>query len=161
MSLVSKNTNRESSEMEKFGHPRNIMKSVISETSQEANNEAESESCENHKYEKVEVENSAKVTDSMDKIFKTERNSRQKKKILMIGGKRMASDVSSSESREREIVKLNKNPLLLKNKELKDRNSAMKLKDTNINKELARKYANKLDIGKVSLNLNFVEKNEF
>jgi dihydrofolate reductase len=115
---------------------------VISENAEEATNEADSQN-----YDKVE--SSTKVTDSIDKIFKVGRTSRQKKKILMIGGKKITSDVSSSESREREIVKLNRNPLMLKTKESKDVNSARKSKGQNTNKELAKKYANKFDLGKV------------
>lgn len=92
---------------------------------------------------------SYKVTDSLEKMFTTERNTRRSKKILMIGEKRMTSDVSSSESRERDIVKFNKMPLLLKTKENKDGNYSTIIKSGNINKDFAKKYAGKLDIGKV------------
>lgn len=124
--------------------PKHGIQSVISENSEEAKLDGESDN-----FEKAEPQ-TAKVTDSMDKIFKQERTNRQSKKILMIGEKRMTSEISSSESRERELVKRNRNPLMLKNKECKERNSARKIKGSNINKELAKKYANKLELGKVS-----------
>ena len=137
--------------------PNHCFQSVISENSQEMKNDGESED-----YERVEIERTTKVTDSMDQIFNQERSARQNKKILMIGEKRMISDVSSSESRERELVKKAKNPLLLKQKELKDRNSARKIASGNINKELAKKYAGKLEICKVSLALtNSLETHQF
>lgn len=100
--------------------------------------------------EAMDMELMPKVTDSMDRIFSSqERSARQNKKILMIGEKRMISDVSSSESRERDLVKRNKVPLLLKPKEATERKSARKINSNNINKDLAKKYAGKIDIGKV------------
>lgn len=89
-----------------------------------------------------------KVTDSLEKIFKHDRADRKSKKILMIGEKRMTSEASSSESRERDLVKFNKGPLLLKNKEsVKDQSEKKK---STLNEDLAKKYAEKLDLGKVS-----------
>jgi hypothetical protein len=75
---------------------------------------------------------------------------RKSKKIMMIGEKRVTSEFSSSRSRERELVKKNKNPLFMKNKEGSGgKNSARKGKGGSINKELAKKYAGKFEMGKV------------
>lgn len=123
------------------------MPSIVSENSkEELNQEWESQT-----YEKVEVEHSKKVSDSLDKLFATKTSDdRKSKKILMIGEKRITSEFSDSRSREREVFKKNKNTLHIKNKESNDKNSARKSKGTNINKELARKYADKLESGKVN-----------
>jgi hypothetical protein len=111
--------------------------------------------------EAMDMEPIPKVTDSMDKIFSTqERSARHNKKKLMIGDKKITSDVSSSDSRERELAKRNKVPLLLKAKDNKERNSARKITSNNINKELAKKYAGKIDIGKVNFNLFMIYRDE-
>lgn len=89
------------------------------------------------------------VRESLDKLLMNQiTDERKSKKILMIGEKRVTSEFSSSRSRERELVKKNKNPLFMKNKESRG-NSARKLKGNNINKELAKKYAGKFEMGKV------------
>lgn len=119
---------------------------MISEHSQENKIDEKSESNDN-----TDVGKNTKVSDSLDKLFQEKRTARQSKKILMIGQKRMTSDVDSSESRERDLVRpTNKNPLLLKSKENNERQSARKTKGNNMNKELDRKYTGKLDRGKVS-----------
>jgi len=75
----------------------------------------------------------------------------------MIGEKRVTSEFSSSRSREREIVKKNKNPLFMKNKEIKERNSARKIKGGNINKDFVKKYtAGALEVGKVKSQIIFM-----
>ena len=89
-----------------------------------------------------------KDRESLDKLFINQTTDNRKNKILMIGEKRVTSDFSSSRSHEREIVQKNKNPLLMLNK-----NSARKVnKNNTISKELAKKYAGKFELGKVSLN---------
>ncbi len=118
------------------------VESIISQTSGEKQNRAETES-EGVNY---------KVTDSLEKIFRNERGSRGNrgsKKILMIGEKRMTSEASSSESRERDLVKFNKNPLMMKPKENSSREVGVKKIKTNLNEEMGKKYAEKLDLGKV------------
>lgn len=89
---------------------------------------------------KEESKKYGKVTDSMDKIFsQDQRTVRQSKKFLI-------SDISSSNSRERDRRTLSKAPILLKGKSNeKNQDKSMH----NINKELAKKYAGKLDLGKV------------
>ena len=109
-------------------------------------NMAQSAISENSQGEKEEEGGKHKVSDSIDKIFK-DRN----RKIFTIGEKRVASGASSEESRERELVK-GKGPVMLKGKEEdggKEKDNGRKVKGGNINKELAKKYANKLEIGKV------------
>lgn len=128
----------------------NMIQSVISENSQEMKYDGESDT-----YEKVQIEHTTKVSESVDKLLKDNATARQGRKILMIGEKRITSEVSSSSSRERELIKFYKNPTLIKSKDTNEKNSAKKIKNNNINKELAKKYANKLDMGKVTLNLKF------
>ena len=104
------------------------------------------------KHRKAETENSDapyKVTDSLEKIFKNDRVDRKSKKILMIGEKRMTSEASSSESRERDLVKFNKGPLMLKVKENSYKGNPPKKAKNNLNEEMGKKYAEKLDLGKV------------
>ena len=122
----------------------NIIQSVISENSQEMKYDGESDT-----YEKVQIEHTTKVSESVDKLLKDNATARQGRKILMIGEKKVTGEVSSSSSRERELIKFYKNPALIKSKDINDKNSEMKLTHNNINKELVEKYANKFDIGKV------------
>jgi hypothetical protein len=124
-----------------------MIQSVISENSQEMKYDGESDT-----YEKVQIEHTTKVSESVDKLLKDNATARQGRKILMIGEKRITSEVSSSSSRERELIKFYKNPALIKSKDANEKNSAKKIKNNNINKELAKKYANKFDLGKVRLN---------
>ena len=124
----------------------NIMQSIISENSQEVQNDCDSET-----FEKVQIERTGEVADSIDNLFKEDRTSRQSKKIFTIGEKRITSEVSSSGSRERELVKKTKNALFLKNKELKDKNSARKSKNATMVHNFNKKYSGKLEKGKVSL----------
>ena len=93
-----------------------------------------------------EIKKQGKVADSMDKIFNQEqRTVRQNKKFLI-------SDISSSNSRERDRIRSTKAPIMLKgksNEKSGDKNMH------NINKELAKKYAGKLDLGKVRICLTY------
>lgn len=134
---------------------QNMIQSVISENSQEMKNEEDSEN-----FEKVEIEYTNKVSESVDKLFKDNETARQRRKILMVGEKRATGDASSSNSRERELLKFYKNPALIKsNDNAQEKSSAKKLKN-NINKEFAKKYANKFEVWKVSLKFNFNRKDK-
>lgn len=114
------------------------MDSIISQTSGDKNKETESEGA-------------YKVTDSLEKMFRQERKDRKSKRILMIGEKRMTSEASSSESRERDLVKFNKGPLMLKSKENGNKEPVVKGSKPSLNEEMGKKYAEKLDLGKVSI----------
>lgn len=128
-----------------------MIQSVISENSQEMKNEEDSEN-----FDKVEIEYTNKVSESVDKLLKDNATARQGRKIFMVGEKRMIGEVSSSSSRERGLIKFYaKNPALIKsNDNAQDKNSAKKL-NKNINKEFAKKYATKVDVGKVSRRIMF------
>ena len=142
----SKNNEHMSRNQSPLSNP-NMIQSVISENSQEMKYERDSDT-----YEKVQIEHTTKVSESVDKLMKDNATARQGRKIFMFGEKRITSEVSSSSSRERELIKFYKNPNILKNKDTNEKNSAKKIKNNNINKELAKKYAEKIDIGKVRIN---------
>jgi hypothetical protein len=63
----------------------------------------------------------------------------------------MTSEASSSNSRERDLVKFNKGPLMLKTKQVKTDNTEEDKKvRTNLNEEIGKKCAEKLDLQNVS-----------
>ena len=62
----------------------------------------------------------------------------------MIGGKKKTSDVSSSGSRERELLPKSTNPLLLKARNAKESANRRK-KSSNFSKGIEKRYVNKLD----------------
>lgn len=92
---------------------------------------------------KEEAEGGKKVSDSIDTLFHEERSSRLSKKIFKIGEKRITSDVSSSESRERELVNKSRNPLILKNHELAHKNNTSR-NELKFGKDIARLHTNKI-----------------
>ena len=107
---------------------------MISQVSPKEHTKTENEGSEVH----------SKVTDSIEKVFPTERSDRRSNKIKMIGGKKTTSDVHSSESCERSPVILNKAALVLKSKDnSKNEPAQIKKTKTNINKEMAKKYSGK------------------
>ena len=122
---------------------------MISQNSLKEWNQTENESSEIH----------SKVTDSIEKIFPTDRSDRRTSKIKMIGWKKTTSDVHSSESCERSPVILNKAALVLKTRENCSNVNLKKCKN-NINKEMAKKYAGKGEIQKVNHHLFIIFRRE-
>ena len=95
-----------------------MIQSVINENSQKMKYDGESDI-----YEKVQIDHSTKVSESVDKLLKDNTTTRQGRKILMIGEKRVTGKVSYSSSRERELIKFYKNPALIKSKDVNEKNS--------------------------------------